>query len=314
MVFFLYGPDTFRSRQKLNEIIAKYKEVHSSGLHFSRFDARTEGIDDFKRRVETVSMFREKKLIVVRSALSSKPFQEAFLEYSKKTELTDDKEIMIIFFEGPLEKEKQSAFFKALSVIAKTQEFLPLTGAKLRMWVGSEFASLGTDVSPAVATQLIEYIGNDLWRLRNEIRKLVSYSRRPTEKDVVTLVKPRIETNIFATIDAFAARNKKEALRLLHGHLEEGAAVPYLLSMLAYQVKNLLMMKDMGERKKADATTLGKMLKLHPFVVKKSYIQAQKFTLPELKKIYRLLHEVDKDVRLGRKDPKLALELLVFTL
>ena len=84
--------------------------------------------------------------------------------------------------------------------------------------------------------------------------------------------------------------------------------------MLVYQVRNLLLMKDMGERERTDATTLGRMLKLHPYVAKKSYTQAGKFTLPELKKIYRLLLEVDKDVRLGRKDPKLALELLVFTL
>jgi hypothetical protein len=38
MLIFLYGQDTHRSRQKLNEIIARYKKVHQSGLNLKYFE------------------------------------------------------------------------------------------------------------------------------------------------------------------------------------------------------------------------------------------------------------------------------------
>jgi len=69
MIIFLYGSDTYRSRQKLKEIIEEYKRRHQSGLNFIRinFDekdlpADKAGFSDLKQAVETVSMFDEKKL------------------------------------------------------------------------------------------------------------------------------------------------------------------------------------------------------------------------------------------------------------
>jgi DNA polymerase III delta subunit len=39
MIYFLYGEDSFRSKEKLNEIILSYRQVHKSGLNLVYFDA-----------------------------------------------------------------------------------------------------------------------------------------------------------------------------------------------------------------------------------------------------------------------------------
>ena len=124
------------------------------------------------------------------------------------------------------------------------------------------------------------------------------------------MVRSKIETDIFKTIDAIAEKNKKRALELLHKHLEKGDSPLYLLSMINYQFRNLLIVKDFIERCKPYNIILRKS-GLHPFVVKKSYYQSQKFSFQELKKIYRKVFQIDLNIKTGRIESEMALDLLI---
>jgi len=127
---------------------------------------------------------------------------------------------------------------------------------------------------------------------------------------VELMVKPKIEADIFKTIDALAQRNKKQALYLIRKHLEKGDPPLYILSMINFQFRNLLVVKDLIERQKPYYAIL-KITKLHPFVVRKSYEQAGKFTLPELKKIYQKIFQADLSIKTGRMEPETALDLFL---
>jgi DNA polymerase-3 subunit delta len=50
---------------------------------------------------------------------------------------------------------------------------------------------------------------------------------------------------------------------------------------------------------------------LHPFIVRKSYEQAQKFTIQQLKKIYQRIFQVDSAIKTGKIAPDVALDLLI---
>ena len=83
-----------------------------------------------------------------------------------------------------------------------------------------------------------------------------------------------------------------------------------MLSMIQYQFRNLLVIKDLIKEKISYADIL-KISKLHPFVVKKSYVQAQKFSTEELKEIYQKFFQADLAAKTGKTDPVLILEMLV---
>jgi len=148
--------------------------------------------------------------------------------------------------------------------------------------------------------------------MSNEIKKLASFKNNKTVRteDIKLLVRSKIETDIFKTIDAIADKNKKQALNLLHKHLEKGDSPLYLLSMINYQFRNLLAVKDLIE-KQIPYNIILKRSGLHPFVVKKSYYQSQKFTFQELKKIYQKIFKKDLDIKTGRIQPEIALDLLI---
>jgi len=288
-------------KEKMKEIIEKYKKVHKSGLNLKYFD----NFEDLKDGMKQMSMFKEKKLAIINNPFSNIEFKEKFSENGKDFAKSED---IIVFYQE--EVNKNDTFFKFLKKNAKCQEFSSLGGLKLKEWIRKEFGKYQTEIEPKSLEMLIEYIGNDLWRMSNEIKKLVSYKEKVSSEDVKLLIRPKIETAIFKTIDAISQKNKKLAINLIHKHIEKGDHPLYLLSMINYQFRNLLIIKDLVEKHKPYSVILKKS-GLHPFVVRKSYYQAQKFSFQELKKIYQKIFQVDFDIKTGRIKPEIALDLLI---
>ena len=305
MIIFLYGPDTYRSRQKLSKIIAQYKEIHKSGLNLKYFDCININFQDFNSGVRQIPMFEEKKMFILTNSFSNSEFKEQFKKEGRY--FVKSKNIIVIYEEGQV--LKRDSFFVFLKKQAKTQEFKLLKGVSLKNWVKKEFEEAGVKVEDRVLDKLIFFVGNNLWQMANEIKKLVSFkSGGEIEiKDIKLLVKPNIESNIFQTIDAIASRDRKRALNLLKAHLEKGDNPLYLFSMINFQFRNLLIVKDLIERNLSPFD----MTDLHPFVIKKSRFMARKFNISELKKIYQKIFKVDLAIKTGKIDPEAALELLI---
>jgi len=308
MFIFLYGPDTYRSRQKLNEIIERYKKTSKSGLNLNYFDFKKDSYQGFKDEFQTISMFQENKLAVLENAFSNADFKRKFLKDSKKFA---DLNNIILFYEGN-EVPKNDSLFKFLEKNAKFQQFEFLTGQKLKSLVKKEFEKYHCHISDIALEKLIEFTGNDLWQIANEIQKLIAYrAKQKIEKeDVELLVGPKIEADIFKTIDAISSGDKKQALILIHKHLEKGDSPLYLLSMINFQFRNLLEVKDLVERN-TPYYLIPKISNLHPFIIKKSYQQIGRFTLGQLKKIYQKIFEVDFKIKTGKLEPEAALDILI---
>ncbi len=311
MIIFLYGPDSYRSGQKLNEIVAGYKKTNQNGLDFKQLDCSISDFDDLKNDLATVSMFKEKKLLVLKDAFSNKKFKEDFLEHGKKIIKSD----AVILFHESGEIDKRDQLLKFLKENAESQEFELLGGEKLAVWVEKEIKSCGASIDPLALKKLIAFVGNDLWQMANEIIKLVNHAKdkKIKEEDVDLLVRPKIENDIFETINSLAEKKKDKALLLLHGHLEKGDSPLYLLSMISFQFRNLLAVRDLID-KKASYSEMPKRSGLHPFVVKKTYWPAQKFSLLQLKKIYQKIFQIDLAIKTGKIEPEMALDLLIASL
>ena len=312
MIIFLYGQDTYRLRQKLNEIIEHYKKINKSGLSLAFLDGQDLEFQDFKNQTETVSMFREKKLIIIESIFSNQKFKENFLRQGEKFKKSDN----IILITEEKEIAANDSLFRFLKKNSQFQEFKTLEGEKFKNWVKKELNNHRAEITEGALEKLIDFVDNNLWQMVNEIKKLVNYTqgKKIQVTDIELLVKPKIEADIFRTIDAISEKKKKLALSLVHKHLEKGDSPLYLLRMINFQFRNLMMIKSYELRPGLYVNymrILSQKLGLHPFVVRKSIQQARKFTLIELKKIYQKIFEVDFNIKTGRIDPEVALDLLI---
>jgi len=292
----------------LDEIVLHYKDSGKSGLNLISLDAKDVSFSDFYDNFKISSMFAEKKLIILKNVFAGRNFQEDFVQEVKNIESLKDV-VLVYENEGP---DARLKLFKTLLKSCKCQEFAPLAGAGLKKWAQEEFQKLGQKINLDALDLLLNYAGNDLWRLSGEINKLANYKTSAVIKkeDIELHVRPRIELDIFKTIDALAAKNKKQALALLHKHLDGGEVPLYLLSMIAYQFKNLLVVKELAQQGLMYASIVKKS-GLHPFVVKKTYYACNQFSFEELKKIYQKIFQVDLDIKTGKIEAETALDIFV---
>lgn len=327
MIYFFYGSDDFRLKEKLDSMVKEYKARHQNGLDLAVFDFEETDFEKFRIFFESYSMFSEKKLGVVKGLFSASiDKKEKFLEFLKKSGIGKDQNSFLAVAEilkAPEERKKTAkyvfadeaskklfAFLTAKPVQA--EEFEILQGIKLENWIKKRVEREGAKINDRAIKKLIEFAGANLWRLKSELEKLASFRAGELigEKDVDELVNSKVETDIFKTVDALAGRQKATAFRLLRRHLAEGESEIYLLSMLAYQFRNLLVVKDQVERGEP-FYSLQKKIKMHPFVLRKTFDQSKNFSFGALKNIYGRLEEIDQAVKTGRLECQTALDLLV---
>lgn len=307
MIYFIYGQDSYRAKEKLQEIIDKYKSLHKSGLSLVQINVKN-NFKDFFDNFKIVSMFDEKKLIILKDIFLNQKFGEDFLKEIKT--FKNSKDIIVVFEKDMV--DQRTKLFKTLIKDAKCQEFSFLDSRGLRIWFRKESEKYKLKIDPIAEATLLSYVGNDLWQLENEIKKLANFKpgKLIKKEDIILQVRPKTENDIFKTINAISEKDKKQALYLLRKHLDNGDNFLYLLSMIAYQFRNLLVVKEMID-KGLPYATIQKKSGLAPFVVSKTYYLCNQFTFLELKKIYKKIFQVDLNIKTGKIDAETALDLLV---
>ncbi len=303
MIFVYYGPDTYRMKRQLKEVVAEYKKKNKSSFNFQVFEEKEINFNDLREEFLNISIFKEKKLFVLLNVFSNSEFKEGFLKQGEVFEKSDN--ILILCQEGEIPANDK--LFNFLKGKAKIEYFNLLSLEKVKIWAKKEIEAKGAEIESNALGKLIDFTGNDLWRLEKEIDKLINYAhgKKIKEKDVEELVSPVFNFNIFATIDAIAQKEKKKAARLIRHHLEGGDSPSYILSMISYQLKNLISVKGLKGKNL-------NQLKMPSFVLRRSIIQAEQFSLEELKGLYQKILDLDLSIKTGKIAPEIALDLFIF--
>lgn len=237
MLIFLFGEDTFRSRAKLRELKEHYLKLHKEAIHLRTLDCQDAVFSSLETELQTQSLFRTKKLVVLQNLSQNKEFKERMEDWKKFLLKTED--ILVFFEEGKV--AAKDGFFRFLKEHAKTQEFALLQLASVKTWIQREFSNLGTKAEAGVAEMLIRSLRNNLWALSQEIRKLVAFAksqnREITKADAALFVKEPLEADIFETLSLLKQGNKKSALERLSMHFTKGESPFYLLSMFSWYAR-----------------------------------------------------------------------------
>lgn len=308
MLLLLYGEESFLRSRKLQEIKERHLALHERQSYVRVFDCVRADTQEILQEVRGASLFQEKKLLIIEDPLSRPDMRLMIEEY--KDELIKAPHILVFSQEGDF--EEKDPLFLFLKAHGKVQEFPYLSERGLASWISQEFLRYGVKIPLEVQNTLVNAVGNDLWRLSNEIAKLATYGKGHTlaRRDVEDLVEPVVEPEIFATIDAIAARNKKQALALLAEHEKQGDPPLRILSTLGFQFRALLAVKEMADRS-FSYNDVVKKTKLHPYVVKKAWEAAKNFSLEELKKGLRRIFDIELGVKTGSMEPSRALSWFV---
>lgn len=321
MIIFLYGEDDFRSRRKLTEITEQYRQKNPNSFNFYTLDFNDrDAFDELKERVSGVSMFLEKKLFVLRNVFVDKNIklkanfagkEQDLLDFLKRNKLSGDKDIILTFWQTGAPTESGSLFKELNQKTNLVQKFDKLEGKKLEEWIIKEIKFLGGEISSSAVRFLIVAVGSDLWRMEQEIIKLVNYKNSGIIEleDAKKMVRTKIDSNVFSLIDAIAVRDKKTAMELARREIEVGNNEIYLMTMVAHQLRNLVKVSSCQSQ---FGQSSAQKLKMHPYVFKKTVSQLKNFSFGDLEKLYQKMFFFDLSMKTGRLPSRLALEMLIF--
>ena len=296
MIFFFYGEDSFRAKNKIDAIKDKFKaSVDKSGISLINLDGEILTLDDFLKNTESQGFFTSKKLIIIKNIFDNKNLkilEKPLIEYLAKQK--DSVEENYLIFWQVSKPNPKNTLYKALTKFKYVEEFPKLSSDKINTWLKKEIASRNKTISQEAALTLLSFVGENLWQLEQEINKLVHFSHNSeiSLNDVKSIVQAKSDDNIFNLVDALGKKNKALALKLLESQLDSGANSLYLLTMIARQFRILIKVK-LFSAKIDNSFAVAQALKIHPFVAKKTLEQSKLYSLEDLKKIYQLLLELD---------------------
>ncbi len=315
MIYFIFGSDTYRSKEKLNELIKK----HSVGFELYKIDGERIKADEFKNKINSLSIFTKKRLIIIEN-LSVNKEQKEITDWLKnkfkdqigsgQTADADTIDDVLIFYEEKI--NKVALLYKFLQKNTECFEFGELKLYELKKWAQNYIKKNKGKIDAMALEELLMGSNNNLWFLSRELDKLLAYNKHITLENVQLLTPANFDDNIFNLTDAIGRGNKIIALELINKQLDSGAAPIYLLSMIIRQFRILLQVKEETEKQKfLNYSFIAKELGLHPFVVQKSINQTKKYSFEELEKIYQHLQELDLKLKSSKLSPESLFALMI---
>ncbi len=259
MFYLLYGQDTYRSREKLKELVSHFK-TKVSDWGFFRIEGENLNEEKFKELLKGKTLFEKKYVVVCEGVLENKQTADFISGNLDKLAKTDN---MFLFLEEEIDEKTLKEFKKQAY---KVQEFKPFDGIKLKAWFAAK------KIPANIAVEIIKKCGSDLWRASKEIEKY----------QLGGLIAKLSETSVynpFAICDAFAEKKKAKAWIIYQQALRQGIPDEDVFFKILWQVKNLLMVKKLMD---AGVANVAKEAGLHAFVASKAIRAVKNFSEYEL--------------------------------
>lgn len=229
---------------------------------------------------------------------------------------------LLIFVEENDHLDGRTRLYKSLKAINciietfKADWFDPASAdisAELLTFVENKASSLGIRISADLAERFLELVGPDKGIILKELEKLALYAGKGskiTESVINSVVRESYEGGIFQLVDLIGYGRTEDALKRLSELIDHGAAAPYILSMIARQIRLIARIRE-AFASGASRNELASILGEPKFVIYKTLKQVGSFPAFDYPSLLELLMDTDFRIKRGLMDPRLALEILI---
>ncbi|MCH7984097.1 MAG: DNA polymerase III subunit delta [Chloroflexi bacterium] len=316
MIRVLHGEDEYSRSEALARIRATAGPPEVRDPNTTVFEGRAIKLDDVIGAALIHPFMADRRVVIVHGVLTRMQKKDKSLgdEWRNLAESLSGLPATteLVFVEDVRLRENGLAL-KSVGPGASVQEFRRKQGGELEMWVRDRFASHGGSAARDAVARIGWLAGSDMRLLDQEIKKLSLYAgdREVTRADVDLMVPEARETSIFAAVDAVLERRPAVAMKLLYSLLSGGSSVQYILSMLARQVRLLILTIELRQQG-VPQEELGKRIGLtNRFALDKTMRQSALFSTGRLANIHRRLLAADLAIKQGEMDERLAVEILI---
>ena len=325
MLHVLIGEDDFSIRQALDKIKETIGDATALMSNTNVLDGREVTPEQLRSACDTVPFLAEERLVIVegllqrfesggrngrRKSAKSNGKQDDYTPFADcARQVPDFTELVLV--DGKI--NNSNPLLRGLSKTKTVKTFPLLNPQSLKAWIGRRVAEAGGSIAPGAVDVLVRFVSNDLWKMANEVDKLVLYTggRRIEEADTRAVVSDTHEANIFAMADAIVEGRTGYAQDLYQQLLSDGDSPMHCLAMLLRQVRMVFLIREMRGQGVPRNEIKRKLGIVHDFQMNKAWAQADKYTPARLRDVYHRLLDADLSIKTGRCEPDLALNILI---
>jgi DNA polymerase-3 subunit delta len=305
MLYFIFGQDSFRSQKYFFEVRDFYKKEGTPFFlcDFSDKLSASFDIPALEDIFKSNTLFAGSKLVAIKNLFRNTniEFQKELLAVLKDRKIDEAKDIMVIFYEN--NAVRSNSLRKWLEQKAKgVKEFSLLKKKGIERWVIEEEQKMGLKLTPEGRQSILISFPSDTGSIYYSLEKLALIKKGLISKELIeeNLFLP-LNSNIFSFLDNLVDGNTKKAFWFLETLINQGAHPLYILKMIIFQFRNLLIIKSLKTRPSS----------MHPYVFQKLHPLAKIISLEVLKSIFQRLLYYDRRIKRGVIDGQVALEMFL---
>ena len=325
-IYFFYGPEDYLIDEEIQKLLERTLSQKERGLNLHLFSGEEHSGHEIVQAAQTLPMFSRYRFVLVSEAdRIDKEKMELLLNYIKNPSPTT----CLVLYGQTIGTWK--AHRAEIERVGEMREYSRLRGKALISWVRKKMQEKGKGLSEEIAEYLVEVVGDHLYDLENVLEKVflsAGEKKRIELSDVEGIASEVKASTIYDLTDAIGHQNLEKALKILEKALESKVVsfkkeeesskkmddpIPLLLSMMAKQYWNILMVKEMVPHYQ-EIGELTKTLRMSLWNVKKLMEQEKNFSESSLCEVILKCHQADLAIKKGRGPKNILMEKLVIDL
>lgn len=295
MITVLTGENSYELRQTLQRVMAEF------GGTPERFDGDTLELRQLPDVFMGMSLFAEKRLVIIRELATNKTVWEVLPEWLGR--VSDD--VRLVLVEPKLDKRTKT--YKALQKVAEIIEHKPWTErdqASAEKWLTGQAEARGITLESTGARLLVARVGVDQWLLAQALDKLAVFDQ-VTDEVIRDVIEARPSESVFELFEMALKGDKKRVAEILATlQLSEDPYMLFgLLSGQAFQLAALTVARPGDE--------IARDVGVHPYVLSRLRPYADQRGAAGARTIIALFARAD-DAMKSSVDPWVAITQVVF--
>lgn len=305
-VYLLYGEEAYL-RNQYRDLLIRALVPEGDTMNFTRYTGKDVDEQEIVSQAETLPFFADRRVILVENS--------GF--FRRKTERLDDymdhlpDYLVMIFVED--EVDKRNRLYKQIQKKGHVAEFAAQTEETLTRWVLTRMTREGKKITRKDMSHFLDMTGTDMANISSELEKLLCYTMGReviTNQDIDAVCAPQITNQIFDMIRAVTEHQQKKALDYYYDLLALKEAPMRILYLLARQYNQLLQVKTLAADGVPNREIAPKVC-MPPFAVSRTLGLCRNYSIPQLESIVREFVQVEEEVKTGRLDDKLSVEMMI---
>ena len=309
--YLFYGQENYLINYYANEIKKKFISQDLVDMNFDTFNSDMD-VSKIINCTKSLPFMSEYRLTLIKNSgwfeTGKKDDVELFLE--NINDFCDN--AIIIFLEEKI--DKRNRLYKKIMDMGFVLEVKSPSRKELIKWIIKICRASQKTITVENAELILKNIGSDMYFIKNELEKLISYKKdfwEITQSDINLLCSQNIETKIFDLILHMGNKNLKAALEDYNNLIFLKEQPFMILFMIARQFIFILQAKIFHESGK-DINSIANLLSTRSFVIIDCLKQAKNFSRDILISGIKECRNLDFKIKTGQiLLDKLAVENLI---